>query len=294
MRDGIGSGRRYRGPVTVVEEETGQGGALQPRQLIVTLYGLYAREHGSWLSVAAVVRLMADLGVEESAVRSSISRLKRRGMLDSRRVDGVAGYALTELAQEILGDGDARIFGRRRAEEADGWLLVVFSVPESERDRRHQLRSQLTRLGFGTVAPGVWVAPGHLADEAAEVLGRRGLSGYVELFRGARPEQGAVRDNIARWWDLDDLHDRYAEFLDRQEPVRDRLAASGGAEPEQAFADYVRLLTDWRRLPYADPGLPLHLLPADWNGARAAGLFHELRGRLDGPAHEHARQLIAA
>ena len=83
------------------------------------------------------------------------------------------------------GDGDARIFGRRRAEESDGWLLVVFSVPESERDKRHQLRSQLTRLGFGTVAPGVWVAPGHLADEAAEVLARRGLAGYVDLFRGA-------------------------------------------------------------------------------------------------------------
>ena len=274
----------YRVRVTAVEEVSGQSGALQPRQLIVTLYGLYAREHGSWLSVAAVVRLMAALGVEEPAVRSSISRLKRRGLLDARRVEGVAGYALTEVAQEILADGDARIFGRRRADEADGWLLVVFSVPESERDRRHQLRSQLTRLGFGTVAPGVWVAPGHLADEAAEVLDRRGLAGYVELFRGAH--LGDVRDQVARWWDLDQLHGRYAEFLDRQEPVRARV------DPERSFADYVRLLTDWRRLPYADPGLPLALLPADWNGVRAADLFGELRERLAGPAHDHARRLI--
>ena len=289
---GSGAGRGYRERVTVVEAEAGQAGALQPRQLIVTLYGLYAREHGSWLSIAAVVRLMADLGVEEPAVRSSISRLKRRGLLDARRVDGVAGYALTDVGEEILADGDARIFGRRRADEADGWLLVVFSVPESERERRHQLRSQLTRLGFGTVAPGVWVAPGHLADEAAEVLGRRGLAGYVELFRGAHRAMGEVSDNVARWWDLDHLHVRYAEFLDRQEPVRERLASDDGAEPEQAFADYVRLLTDWRRLPYADPGLPLDLLPPDWNGARAADLFADLRGRLADPAHTHARRLI--
>lgn len=277
-------------PVTVVEEATGApespSGALQPRQLIVTLYGLYARERGGWLSIASVVRLMADLGVEEPAVRSSISRLKRRGLLDARRVDGVAGYALTDVAQEILADGDARIFGRRRAEEADGWLLVVFSVPESERDKRHQLRSLLTRLGFGTVAPGVWVAPGHLADEAAEVLERRGLAGYVELFRGAH--LGEV--SVARWWDLDELHVRYAEFLDRQEPVRDVAETT----PARAFADYVRLLTDWRRLPYADPGLPLALLPADWNGARAADLFADLRGRLAGPAHDHAQRLIGA
>jgi phenylacetic acid degradation operon negative regulatory protein len=289
-------GGRYRVPVTAVDEATGSvagaAGALQPRQLIVTLYGLYAREHGSWLSIAAVVRLMAALGVEEAAVRSSISRLKRRGLLDARRVDGVAGYALTAVAQEILADGDARIFGRRRAEESDGWLLVVFSVPESERDKRHQLRSLLTRLGFGTVAPGVWVAPGHLADEAAEVLARRGLVGYVELFRGASLALGEIRDNVARWWDLDQLHARYAEFLVRQEPVRERVATGGAAGPEGAFADYVRLLTDWRQLPYADPGLPLDLLPADWNGARAADLFVELRGRLAGLAHEHARRLI--
>lgn len=291
-----GVGDRYRVTVTAVEEATGSpagaAGPLQPRQLIVTLYGLYAREHGGWLSIAAVVRLMAALGVEEPAVRSSISRLKRRGLLDARRVDGVAGYALTEVAQEILADGDARIFRRRRAEESDGWLLVVFSVPESERDKRHQLRSLLTRLGFGTVAPGVWVAPGHLADEAAEVLDRRGLAGYVELFRGASLAPGGVRDNVARWWDLGQLQARYAEFLDRQEPVRERVPAGGGAAPEQAFADYVRLLTDWRRLPYADPGLPLDLLPGNWNGARAADLFVELHGRLDGPAHAHARRLI--
>ncbi|MBO0776074.1 MAG: hypothetical protein J2P34_07145, partial [Actinobacteria bacterium] len=48
--------------------------AAQPRQLIVTVYGLYARAEGGWLSVASLIRLLADLGVDEPAVRSSISR----------------------------------------------------------------------------------------------------------------------------------------------------------------------------------------------------------------------------
>jgi phenylacetic acid degradation operon negative regulatory protein len=235
---------------------------------------------------------MADLGVDEPAVRSSISRLKRRGLLDAQRVDGVAGYVLTEGAQQILADGDARIFGRRRAEQADGWLLVVFSVPEAERNKRHQLRSELTLLGFGTVAPGVWIAPGHLAAEAAEVLRRRDLSTYVELFRGDHVAPGEVRDNVDRWWDLDELHTRYAEFLDRHQPVQERLRTGGPPRADRAFADYVRLLTDWRRLPYADPGLPLELLPADWNGARAADLFADLQGCLATAAQQHAEGLI--
>ena len=39
-----------------------------PRQLITTLYGLYARAEHDWLSVASLVRLMADLGVDAAAV----------------------------------------------------------------------------------------------------------------------------------------------------------------------------------------------------------------------------------
>jgi phenylacetic acid degradation operon negative regulatory protein len=284
---------RYRGAVTAVDEAAASPAVvLQPRRLIVSLYGLHARERGGWLSVAAVVRLMADLGVDEPAVRSSISRLKRRGLLDARRDGDVAGYALTDEALEVLAEGDARIFGRRRARASDGWLLVVFSVPESEREHRHRLRTELTRLGFGTVAPGVWIAPGHLGDDVREVLRRRGLAGYVELFAQAQVPDEQARVAVARWWDLDALHERYAGFLDRHAPALDRARPDQPADPAQAFADHVRLVTDWRGLPYADPGLPLELLPGDWNGARAADLFAELAGRLAGPAADHARRLL--
>ncbi|WP_433284973.1 PaaX family transcriptional regulator [Pseudonocardia sp. CA-142604] len=279
--------------MTAVDRAPLVGGVLQPRQLIVTLYGLYARDDDGRLSVAALVRLLAGLGVEEPAVRSSISRLKRRGLLAPDRRDGTAGYVLTPAARQILIDGDARIFGRRRATESDGWVLVVFSVPESEREKRHALRSQLARLGFGTAAPGVWIAPGHLADEVIDVLRRLGLDGYVQLFRGEHLAFGDLPATVREWWDLDGLCDLYAAFLERHGPVRERWSQRRSPDPAAAFADYVRLVTDWRRLPYADPGLPLHLLPPDWNGVRAAELFAELAQLLAEPARAHVRELIA-
>jgi phenylacetic acid degradation operon negative regulatory protein len=60
------------------------------------------------------------------------------------------------------------------------------------------------------------------------------------------------------------------------------------SRPRDAFADYVRVLTDWRRLPYLDPGLPAEVLPPGWAGARAAGIFFTLQARLAGAAGEHA------
>jgi phenylacetic acid degradation operon negative regulatory protein len=269
------------------EESTARSARL--RHLIITVYGLYARHDGGWLSVATLIRLLADIGIDEPAARSAISRLKRRGILQSRRYGGAAGYQLSAEAQAILHEGDERIFRRHRAAPADGWVLAVFSVPESERHRRHVLRSELARLGFGMVAPGVWIVPAHPQDTTAQTLRRLGLDGYADLFRAEYLAFGDPAAKIRRWWDLDELERQYEAFIGAYEPALQEGVTSG---PE-AFARYVRLLTDWRRLPYLDPGLPAELLPDGWIGIRAAGLFFALRERLEEPARAYVRAVTS-
>ncbi|MGY5056916.1 PaaX family transcriptional regulator [Streptomyces sp. 900105755] len=261
--------------------------------LIITLFALYARGEHNWLSVASVIRLMADLGVEGQAVRSAVSRLKRRGVLRGERHESAAGYAVSDRTLEVLEDGDVRIFERNRAAAGDGWLVVVFSVPESERDKRHALRTALTRLGFGTAAPGVWVAPGILADETRRTLQRLALTPYVDIFTGDHFAFGDLSAKVREWWDLDELTALYADFLERYRPVRER-AAAGAVPAREAFGIYLPMLTEWRRLPYRDPGLPLSLLPPDWMGETAGALFEELDQTLREPARAHALALIHA
>jgi phenylacetic acid degradation operon negative regulatory protein len=264
----------------------------RPRHLIITVYGLYARPDGGWLSVASLIRLLSDLGIDEAAVRSAISRLKRRGILQSRRYGGSAGYQLSAGAEAILREGDARIFRRGRATAADGWVLAVFSVPESERHRRHVLRSELTRLGFGMVTPGVWIVPAHPQDNTAETLRRLELDGYADLFHASYLAFGDPAANIRRWWDLDELERLYTSFIAAHEPSLGRWEHDGPVGEQEAFADYVRVLTDWRRLPYLDPGLPAELLPGDWAGIRAADVFFTLQSRLTEPARAHVKRVI--
>jgi phenylacetic acid degradation operon negative regulatory protein len=278
------------GVSTPTAAQTGPGDA-QPRELIVTIYGLYARAEHNWLSVASLVRLMADLGVDGPAVRSSVSRLKRRDTLRSLRLDGAAGYALSPSSLEVLREGDARIFDRRRATREDGWVLVVFSVPERERDKRHELRTWLTRLGFGTAAPGVWVAPGIVADETWEVLTRRGLDTYADMFRGAHLAFADLRGKVGQWWDLDELSAQYAQFIGHFRPLAKRWARKP-MPARDAFVEYIPMLTSWRRLPYLDPGLPLDLLPGRWNGVTAGDLFAELNLQLADPARRYALSVV--
>ncbi|GAA3582493.1 PaaX family transcriptional regulator C-terminal domain-containing protein [Amycolatopsis ultiminotia] len=279
--------------MTAVPEATDAGRAAQPRQLIVSVYGFHHRTGGGWLSVATLIELLADVGVDEPAVRSSISRLKRRSILEAVRRDGTAGYELSGTALEILREGDERIFRRERATPDEGWLLAVFSVPEAERHKRHVLRTQLARLGFGTASSGVWIAPAHLHEVTAATLTRLGLADYADLFRAEHLAFGDARDKVREWWDLDQLDELYTAFLDEHEPALRRWQRRRSTPADEAFADYLRVLTGWRRMPYLDPGLPAELLPPGWSGIRAAEVFFALHDRLETAARTHLRQALS-
>jgi phenylacetic acid degradation operon negative regulatory protein len=275
--------------------------ATQPRALIVTIYGLYARDGAApdhlsggridgppistaadgtgWLPVSLLVRLLAELAVDEPAVRSAISRLKRRGLLVADRREGVAGYGLSQSGYAILAEGDARIFAPTEPRLGDGWVLAVFSVPESERAKRHTLRTQLGALGYGPCAPGVWIAPAHRFELTAASLRRHGLQAYVDLFRGDYLAFGDIGAHARKWWDLADVDAAYRDFI-----ADHRSLLAGSADSVDESAAWVRTLTAWRRLPYLDPGLPVELLPAQWPAPAARALFAALRGALAEPA----------
>ncbi|MFJ8661972.1 PaaX family transcriptional regulator C-terminal domain-containing protein [Streptomyces sp. NPDC093795] len=263
-----------------------------PRSLIVSFYGAYGRAPDGPVPVAALIRLLAALGVDAPSVRSSVSRLKRRGLLlPGRTADGSAGYALSEDARRLLDDGDRRIYARTEPKLSEGWVLAVFSVPEAERHKRHLLRSRLARLGFGTAAPGVWIAPARLYEETRNALERLELSPYVDLFRGDHLGYAATAGAAARWWDLPAIAALHEEFLAAHGPVlRAWRTAPGG--PEDAYRDYLLALDSWRRLPYADPVLPAELLPDDWPGRRSAEVFTALHELLRDRGAEFVRPFL--
>jgi len=255
-----------------------------PRDLILSVFALYARERDNWLSVSSVITMLEALGVDAAATRSSISRLKKRGVLEPERRADSAGYRLSAATLATLAEGDRRIWRGPSGETAD-WLIVMFSVPESERDKRHALRSHLTRLGFGNAAAGVWVAPATLYDETLAVLERAGLAAYTEFFRGDYLGVGSESSRVAQWWDLDEIGSAYRSFLAD-------VGEADTTDPEKAFAAYVPMLTEWRRLPYLDPGLPAGLLPQDWPGGEAHERFARMDSSLQPLAASHATTLL--
>ncbi len=254
--------------------------AQQPKSMVLNIYGAYGRRLGGWISVAGLVALLGDLGVDERAARSAVSRMKRRGLLVPERRHGRIGYALSDYGKEILEEGDERIFDRRPpARLEDGWVVAVFSVPESRRGERHLLRSRLAWQGFGNVSPGVWIAPWRLAEGAKRLVVRLGMDAYVDLFRADHEGFEATASRVNRWWNLDRLGAEYAQFVKEHSATAARWRREG-ADGRAAFIEYLGVVSAWQRFPYLDPRLPPELLPPDWEGQRAAEIFFDLVDQL--------------
>ncbi|WP_334152216.1 PaaX family transcriptional regulator [Microbacterium sp.] len=265
-----------RGAAAVLDDVDARPGSTS--SLLRTVVGLFLRPLGGWISAADLVTLSEDLGIPTAQARTGITRLKQKGLLLAER-DGVAGYRLNPAAVRMLELGDRRIFEMREMHDEDPWCLVSFSIPESARSVRHQLRKRLQWIGAGIVSPALWICPGHLQDEVTQIVDDLDARAWVTLFQASTPQTAlALVDAAATWWDLDALRAEHRAF-------QESLATL----PAEPFAAYVQLIDGWRVLPYVDPGLPPAMLPNDWPGRRSFDEFARLSAALAGPALAHVR-----
>jgi phenylacetic acid degradation operon negative regulatory protein len=196
----------------------------------------------------------------------------RQGWLEPVRLPEGPGYALTIRAARRLDDSAARIY-RTRADSWDGrWQLVVTDLPR-ERSRRDRLRAGLTFLGFAQLDDATWIGPRWSAE----------VDGLLEV-EGVRAERFSARHDgdslglVRRAWDVEGLGRSYT----RWHADASDLVPTGAEVPddEQAFAARSRLVHEWRKFLFLDPGLPRELLPEDWPGDKAADFFDAESSRL--------------
>ena len=271
--------------------------------LVRTVVGLFLRDLGGSIASARLVRLLGAAGVGEAHARTAVTRVKSKGLLLADTVDGQPGYTLNPLAVAALQRGDRRIYHYRQQGETEQWCLVSFTVPESRRDARHQLRKRLGFIGCGTVAHGLWIAPGHLRGEVEGILDDLDLRAAATLFMTDAPRvHGTLAEAAASWWDLDRIAELHRTFLAATEAtlpagaVQDASSPGSASwpgslarlDPSDAFARYVTAVDQWRLLPYLDPGLPPSMLPADWPGHAAVARFDAIRAQLEAPARAFA------
>jgi phenylacetic acid degradation operon negative regulatory protein len=263
---------------------------MKARSLVFDLFGDYLRYRGGEVRLRGLVSLMGCFAVAEPTVRVVVTRLRKEGWLVSRRDGRETIYSLTDAAWSLLDEGRERIFQRATGPWDGQWHMILYTVPETERALREQLRKKLSWLGFGPLSSSVWVSPHDRAHQLREAFTDE-PSVRLDLFRSRSEGLAADRDIAARAWDLDQLHRAYAELLAEYRPRLTRYR-SGALQGPEALVERMRMVHDYRRFPFRDPDLPPDLLPVGWPGREAHQLFVDLHGLLRGSAEDCVDTLL--
>jgi phenylacetic acid degradation operon negative regulatory protein len=253
---------------------------MRARPALFDLYGDYLRSRGGRAPVAALVRLLAPLGIAAPAVRTAVSRLVRQGWLRPMRLSSGAGYSLTPLAARRLDEASARIARPARAGWDGRFDLILPYAPVTRPEA-----AMLTTLGYGRLGDHAWIAP-RAADEVEAMLA--GARIRYERF-SAGPSSPA--DVARRAWDLASIGRAYEEFVDAQRPIV--TAVTDRSTDEEAYAARFTLTHEWRAAQHRDPHLPPSLLPPRWPGARATQCFDRHAARLRPAAERYVERCLA-
>jgi len=267
----------------------------QPQHLLISLLGDYWPTCAEPLPSAALVALAEEFGISASSARAALSRLTHRALLSPSRSGRYTFYTATPLAERMLAEGRRRVFsfGRGFAAPWDGiWLVVIFSVPEEQREARYQLRTKLRWLGFGALDDGVWVSPRQGIDDVVAAFTECGIK-QVTLLRALPVELGGLtlRHPLSAW-NLDEMAQAYEQFTGAFGPLLQRVR-KGQVSVSEALAERSAITDSWRTLAGLYPDLPDELLPADWPRRRAYEIFAETHDTLGPLAQFRFRQIIS-
>ncbi len=233
-----------------------------------------------WIAV-----YMASLGIPQSrygaAFRAQITADRflsqwnyetiRRAIIHARRKKLLAPIVRgRHTLPEITREGKRRLSAIiPRYDEKRLWdgrmHLITYDIPEKQRDDREALRNFIHTIGAGRLQDSVWLTPYNPIDTLRSFINEHRLAGTVivsDLGTDAAIGEMDIKSLVARVWRLDELNNRYDEWLS--------ITKKSDRPDHWMLIAFLSILKD-------DPQLPFSLLPSWWLGNKA---YHLIRPNL--------------
>ncbi|MDY7102569.1 MAG: PaaX family transcriptional regulator C-terminal domain-containing protein [Actinomycetota bacterium] len=260
---------------------------LRPQMLVFSLLGDHIYPDDRALFSGSFIAVFERLGIAEAAVRATLTRMVRRGLLERHKRGRRMYFSMTDRCRDVIDGGRVRIWEHGAVNRSADvpWTLLAFSMPEAWQRKRHSLRSRLTWAGFGPLQNGLWIAPG--AVDVSDIVDELDVADHVHLFRAEPVPPTDLAVAVRDAFDVDALAARYRAFLATWD--REDAAARLAAEP---LALTLRLVTEWLQMLTDDPRVPVHLLDEDWPAVRAQELFLRLHAANYSAAADEAAELF--
>jgi phenylacetic acid degradation operon negative regulatory protein len=239
---------------------------------------------GGAVLLADLIALLEGFQLNDSQVRTALSRLIADGWLTAERTGRRSLYRLTETGRHRFDEATRRIYAGPPTAWRGTWHLAILPSDSASRD---ELRKDLGWLGFGQLAPGIMLHPAPDPNSLASVVGDLPAAERPLVIAGAaafHAPPDLLHGLVTRCWDLGALAAAYREFLAAFAALGTALAGGFKPQPLPALLARLMLIHDYRRIILRDPVLPPRLLPPDWVGRAAYRDARALYRKLARPA----------
>lgn len=265
---------------------------IRAGSLITTVFGDSIAPRGGMIWLGSLIDVMAEFGISERLVRTSVYRLANDGWLESEQNGRRSYYTLSREGRERFRAATHRIYGPP-AEGWDGhWCLLLLSGLDAE--VRDLVRKECGWLGFGSVSTNVLAHPVPDVSDLNDTLKRLDVVGGVVVMTGHTVHSGAAMRRLAEaGWNLADLDVRYSDFVERYRPALAAVGKSRELAPRTAFLIRTLMIQDYRKILLRDPQMPTELLPDNWHGTIAYRLCRDLYRNTYARADEYLSTTVA-
>ncbi|MGH7716826.1 MAG: PaaX family transcriptional regulator, partial [Vulcanimicrobiaceae bacterium] len=196
-----------------MEPVKGSRPVTRPNSFIFTVFGDFVHGEGEAIWVGSLVRLMAEFGLSEQAVRAALSRMSRQGWLESSRVGSRSFYSPTPLGKRRVDEISKRIYVAPHDAWDGRWRMLSYTIPEAKRELRDRLRKDLTVLGLGPLSASLWISPRDVTEAVRDAARALGLDARVDMFVARYEGPLSDAELVRKCWDLAAIGRAYEEFI---------------------------------------------------------------------------------
>ena len=237
---------------------------------IVTLYGDAIVPRGGAVWIGDLIDCCDAIDINESRVRTAVSRLVSAGRLAGDRIGRRSYYRLTATARHEFARAADVLFAP--PDRRDGTRWQILWLPEGADP---EALDPLDRAVIGHFGPRCVILP----EGVAEQLDTRRMGAEpLRLDATAAPagETALLRTMAAQCWPLASHAAAYDRFLQDAATLAAAVDAAADADDSDALLARLALVHSFRKVALAEPRLPAAALPKDWPGHAARRLYARL------------------
>lgn len=225
---------------------------------------LFLLSHVRQIETQELLSIYEARGYSGQHIRNTLSRMKKAGHLVS---PSRSAYSITDSGTRCLHSINHKGIAAR-PEWDKLWYTVMLEIPETDRKKRDEFRTELLQLGFGALYNSVYISPWDYSQEVLQLAEEYRLLPNLSILRGVFLTNSITPAKAAEVWRLDKLrqfyHKKEAWFQNEFLPSLAKIEQT--ASTLDIFVHYLHLGEELSDLFIADPVLPEALLPPDWPG----------------------------